>query len=116
MTIHERSEGAVQVLDLEGPITHADGASLLRTRIRSLVQNGHTQLLVNVGGVPYLDSAGLGELVHAHITIARRGGALKIVNATRRLRDLLVLTKLMSVLEQFEDETAAVASFHESQP
>ena len=62
------------------------------------------------------DSAGLGELVHAHITIARRGGALKIVTATRRLRDLLVLTKLMSVLEQFEGETAAVARFHEQQP
>lgn len=112
MRIHERSEGPVQVLDVEGPITHADGASVLRMRIKSLVQNGYTQLLVNVEGVPYLDSAGLGELVQAHVTTARRGGALKLVNATRRLRDLLVMTKLMAVLESFEDEAAAVASFH----
>jgi anti-sigma B factor antagonist len=113
--IHERTEGHVQVLDVEGPITHADGASLLGTRIKSLVQNGYTQLLVNVGRVPYLDSAGLGELVQAHVTISRHGGALKLVNATRRLRDLLVMTKLMSVLESFDNETAAVASFHQTQ-
>ena len=109
--IHERSEGGVQVLDIDGPLTQADGASLLRTRIKSLVQSGHTQLLVNVGGVPYLDSAGLGELVQAHVTTSRRGGGLKLVNATRRLRDLLVMTKLMTVLESFDDEAAAVASF-----
>jgi anti-sigma B factor antagonist len=102
----------VHVLDVEGPLTHADGASVLCTRIKSLVQNGYTQLLVNVGGVPYLDSAGLGELVQAHVTTSRRGGALKLVNATRRLRDLLVMTKLLAVLESFDDEASAVASFH----
>jgi anti-sigma B factor antagonist len=109
--IHERSEGGVQVLDVEGPITSADGAEDFRNRIKSLVQNGYTQLLVNVGGVPYLDSEGLGELVLAHVTTSRHGGTLKLVNATRRLRDLLVMTKLLSVLESFEDEAAAVASF-----
>jgi anti-sigma B factor antagonist len=111
--IHERSEGGVQVLDVDGPLTYADGASLLRTRIKGLIQGGYTQLLVNVGGVPYLDSAGLGELVQAHVTTVRQGGALKLVNATRRLRDLLVMTKLMTVLESFDDEAAAVASFHD---
>ena len=112
--IHERTEGGVYVLDVEGPITYSDGASVLRTRVNSLVQNGYTHLLVNVGGVPYLDSAGLGELVQAHITTLRRGGAFKIVNATRRLRDLLVMTKLMSVFENFDDEAVALASFRES--
>jgi anti-anti-sigma factor len=108
---HERSEGGVQVLDIDGPLTYEEGAPLLRARIKSLIESGYTQLLVNVGGVPFLDSAGLGELIQAHVTIARRGGGLKIVNATRQLRNLLVMTKLMNVLENFDDEASAVASF-----
>ena len=111
MTVSERSVGSVIVLDVTGGLKLEDGAGQLRDKVRSVLQQGHTRLLVNLAGVPYIDSAGLGELVQAYTTASRQGGALKLLNATKRLRDLLVITKLVTVYELLDDEAAAIASF-----
>ena len=79
--------------------------------MQSLLQQGHKQVLVDLSGVAYVDSAGLGELVQAYATTKSRGGALKLMNVTKRLRDLLVVTKLLTVFETFDDEASALASF-----
>jgi len=111
MTLSERSVGSVTVLDVVGDVKLDEGAGQLRDKVRSLLQQGKTKLLVNLGGVPYIDSAGLGELVQAYAVAGRQGGALKLVNVTKRLRDLLVITKLATVFEMFDDEAAGLASF-----
>jgi anti-sigma B factor antagonist len=111
MTLSERSVGSVTVLDVVGDVKLDEGAGQLRDKVRSLLQQGKTKLLVNLGGVPYIDSAGLGELVQAYAVSKRQGGALKLVSVTKRLRDLLVITKLATVFEIFDDEPAGLASF-----
>jgi anti-sigma B factor antagonist len=83
----------------------------LKDKIRSLIQEGHRKLIVDLGGVSYVDSAGLGELTQAHVTVKNAGGALKLARATKRLRDLLVITKLSTVFDTYETEAAAIASF-----
>jgi anti-sigma B factor antagonist len=112
MTLSERSVGSVTVLDVVGDVKLDEGAGQLRDKVRSLLQQGKTSLLVNLGAVPYIDSAGLGELVQAYAVAKKQGGALKLVNATKRLKDLLVITKLATVFEMFDDEAAGLASFN----
>ena len=80
-------------------------------KVRSLLQQGEKRLVVDLGRVPYIDSSGLGELVRAHATAARQGGSLRLLNATRKLHDLLIITKLATVFELYDSEEAAVASF-----
>jgi anti-sigma B factor antagonist len=111
MNIAERSVGGVTVLDIDGPITLGPGADRLGDKVRSLLQQGQTRLLVNLSRVGYMDSAGLGELVQAYTTAARQGGSLKLMGATKRLNDLLIITKLSTVFEAYDDEPSAVASF-----
>ena len=111
MTVSERAVDSVTVLDLVGDIKLDEGAGQLRDKVRSLLQQGKTRVLVNLAGVPYVDSAGLGELVQAYAVAGKQGGALKLVSATKRLRDLLVITKLATVFEMFDDEPTALASF-----
>lgn len=112
MTISERTVGAVRVLDLDGQLKIGDAsAQLLSDKVRSLLQQGEKRLLVNLQGVSYMDSAGLGELVQAFATTARQGGSLKLLNTTARLHDLLTITKLATVFELHDNESAAVASF-----
>ncbi|MGE0448625.1 MAG: STAS domain-containing protein [Vicinamibacterales bacterium] len=112
MDISQRSVQGVCVLDINGPITlGADGSERLGDRVRTLVQAGERQVLLNVGGVAYVDSAGLGELVNAFTTVKRQGGALKLVGVTKKLQDLLVITKLSGVLPAFDTEEAALQSF-----
>ena len=111
MTVSERSVGGVTILDVAGNITLNDGAEQVRDKVRSVLQQGRKQLLVNLAGVSYMDSAGLGELVQAYSTAAKQGGKLKLVSPTKRLRDLLVITKLATVFDSFDDEAVAVASF-----
>ena len=82
-----------------------------RQRKRRLMQQGHKNLLVNLAKVSYMDSAGLGELVQAYSTVSKQGGKLKLVSPTKRLKDLLVITKLSTVFESFDDEAAAINSF-----
>ena len=112
MTISERIVNGVAILDIDGPITVAQGsADLLSDKIRSLLQQGQTQLIVNLAAVPYIDSTGLGALVHSFATATRQGGTLKLLNSTKKLHDLLVITKLATVFDSFDSEAAAIDSF-----
>jgi anti-sigma B factor antagonist len=111
MTVSERTAGAVVILDVLGSVTLGEGAEQLRDKVRSLLQQERRQILVNLAAVGFMDSAGLSELVQAYATVTRQGGSLKLLHATRRLRDLLVITKLATVFELFDDEQAAVESF-----
>jgi anti-sigma B factor antagonist len=111
MIISERAVGEITVLDAQGKLIMGAGAELLRDKVRSLLQQGRKQFLVNLGGVPYMDSSGLGELVQCYATVTRQGGSLKLLNATSRLRDLLVITKLATVFDCFDLEATALASF-----
>jgi anti-sigma B factor antagonist len=87
------------------------GAELLSDKVRSLLQQGQKQLIINLAGVPYMDSTGLGAMVHAYATATRQGGSVKLLNSTKKLHDLLVITKLATVFESFDNEPAALASF-----
>lgn len=111
MNVTERKNGSVTILDVSGNITLGDSADALRDKVRSVLQAGGKQIVVNLSGVSYMDSAGLGELVSAHATSARQGAALKLANATKRLQDLLVITKLSTVFDMYDDEASAVGSF-----
>ena len=111
MTISERSSGSVCILDVDGPITIGPGAEQLTDKVRSLLQQGQKQLLINLAGVPYMDSTGLGAMVHAYATATRQGGSVKLLNSTKKLHDLLVITKLSTVFESFDNEPDALASF-----
>ena len=111
MTVSERMVGDVAVLALDGRFTQGASADGLSDKVRSLLQQGTKQLLVNLAGVSYMDSGGLGELVHAYATVTKQGGSMKLVNATKRLQDLLVITRLSTVFDSFDDEAEAVGSF-----
>ncbi len=111
MEIQERTIQDVVVLDLTGKLTIGEGDELLKERISNLIQQGHRNLLLNLEGVPYVDSAGLGEIVRTYTTVSRQGGKLKLVNLTKRITDLLAITKLLTVFETYETEDEAVQSF-----
>ena len=112
MELEERTAGDVVIVKVTGDITlNKGGDAMLKDKVQSLVQQGRKHLLIDLSGVSYVDSAGLGELVQAYATTKNRGGALKLLSVTKRLRDLLVLTKLLTVFDTFDDEATAVASF-----
>jgi anti-sigma B factor antagonist len=111
MQIEERSVGGVLVLDLKGKITLGEGDELLREKVTALVNQGHKKIILNLADVPYVDSAGLGEVVRTYTTVSRLGGSLKLLNLTKRISDLLSITKLLTVFEVFESENDAVRSF-----
>lgn len=111
MEITERTVNDVTILDLKGKITLGDGDQHLRDTITRVLASGHTHLLLNLGEVEYLDSAGLGEIVRTYTTVKRQGGSLKLVNLTKRIEDLLSITKLLTVFDTFDTEADAVASF-----
>ena len=111
MHIEERPAGDVVVLDLKGKMTLGEGDELLKDKINSLVQQGQRKVVLNLGGVPYIDSAGLGEIVRTYTTISRQGGGMKLLNLTKRITDLLSITKLLTVFETYDNEADAVRSF-----
>lgn len=111
MQIDERKVGDVLILDLKGKMTLGDGDELLRNKINTAIQAGAKKLVLNLGNVPYIDSAGLGEVVRTYTTVSRQGGALKLLNLTKRIQDLLAITKLLTVFETFDSEDEAVKSF-----
>jgi anti-sigma B factor antagonist len=111
MQIEERIVGDVTILDLKGKMTLGEGDELLKDKINSLIHQGQKRLLLNLEGVPYIDSAGLGEIVRTYTTVSRQGGNLKLLNLTKRITDLLSITKLLTVFETFDSEKEAVASF-----
>jgi anti-sigma B factor antagonist len=115
MVIEERIIGDVTVLDLKGKMTLGEGDELLKDKINSLIHQGQKKLLLNLEGVPYIDSAGLGEIVRTYTTVSRQGGNLKLVNLTKRITDLLSITKLLTVFETFDSEPEALKSFQAAQ-
>ena len=112
MEIEERAIGEVMVIRVTGDITlNKGGDVILKDKINSLLQQGRKKLLLDLGGVAYVDSAGLGQLVQVKVTASRSGAELKLLNITKRLQDLLVVTRLSTVFDSYEDEAAALASF-----
>jgi anti-sigma B factor antagonist len=111
MDIAERTVSDVTVLDLKGKMTLGEGDELLKDKINSLLASGKKKLVLNLEGVPYIDSAGLGEIVRTYTTVSRQGGSLKLLNLTKRIEDLLSITKLLTVFETFDTEAEAINSF-----
>jgi len=111
MEIAERLVGDITVLDLKGKMTLGEGDELLKDKINSMLTAGKKKLVLNLEGVPYIDSAGLGEIVRTFTTVSRQGGSLKLLNLTKRIEDLLAITKLLTVFETFDTEAEAIKSF-----
>ncbi len=111
MQIAERESGAVTVLDLSGRITMGEDGNLLKDKLQSLLHQGKKNILFNLAQVSYVDSAGLGAIVSAYTTVTREGGSLKLANVTKKLQDLLSITKLLTVFETFDSEEEAVRSY-----
>jgi anti-sigma B factor antagonist len=102
------------LLDVKGRITMGEGDELLKDKVNSLVNQGHKKIVLNLAEVPYIDSAGLGEIVRTYTTVSRQGGSLKLLSLTKRITDLLSITKLLTVFETFDSENDAVRSFSAS--
>ncbi len=111
MKIVERQVGEVIVLDLHGKIMIGEGDDALRDAVAKLVDGGKSKILLNLADVPYVDSAGLGEIVRCYTTVSKNGGRLKLINLTKKIQDLLAITKLLTVFETFDAEDEAVRSF-----
>jgi anti-sigma B factor antagonist len=111
MTIAERIVGDVAIIEITGRVTLGEGAAVLRDKVHSLLHQGRTKLLLDLSGVDYLDSAGLGEILATFATVRRQSGSLKLLGLTGRIRDLLSITKLLTVFETFDTEEEAVRSF-----
>ncbi|HET7440079.1 MAG TPA: STAS domain-containing protein [Terriglobales bacterium] len=106
-----RQINGVTIVDLSGRITLGEGSVILRDQVRELLSKGSKKILLNLGEVNYIDSSGIGELVSAFTTVRNQGGDLKLLNLTKKVHDLLQITKLYTVFDVKDDETTAVKSF-----
>ena len=106
-----RQVDGVTVVDLSGRITLGEGSAVLRDTVRDLLNRGQKKILLNLGDVTYIDSSGIGELVSGFTTVTNQGGQLKLLNLTKKVHDLLQITKLYTVFEVHNEETAAIRSF-----
>ena len=106
-----RQVDGITIVDLSGRITLGEGSVLLRDMVRDLVTKGQRKILLNLGDVTYIDSSGIGELVSAFTTVRNQGGELKLLNLTKKVHDLLQITKLYTVFDVKDDEASAVAAF-----
>jgi anti-sigma B factor antagonist len=111
MKIKTRQVDGVIIMDCSGRITLGEGSVQLRDAVRDLLAKGSKQILLNLGDVTYIDSSGIGELVSAYTTVRNQGGDLKLLNLTKKVHDLLQITKLYTVFDVKDDEASAVASF-----
>ena len=111
MKLATREVSGVTIVDLSGKITLGEGGVTLREEVRKLLANGSKKIVLNLGEVNYIDSSGLGELVSAYTAVKNAGGELKLLNLTSKVRDLLVITKLVTVFDVKDDEASAVSSF-----
>jgi anti-sigma B factor antagonist len=109
--LNTRQVGDVSVIDVTGRITLGEGSSALRDSLRELVGKNQKKILLNLGDVSYIDSSGLGELVSGFTTVTNAGGQLKLLNLSKRVKDLLQITKLYTVFDVHDDEAHAVRSF-----
>jgi anti-sigma B factor antagonist len=113
MQLEQRMAGNVAIIAIDGDITlNKGGDVLLKDKVQSLIQQGTKNIVIDLSRVAYVDSAGLGQLVQAYATTKNKGGALKLVNVTKKLKDLLVVTKLLTVFDTFDDEKSALSSFN----
>ena len=106
-----RQVGDVTVIDAAGRITLGEGSSTFRDTIKDLVSKGNKKILLNLADITYIDSSGIGEMVSGFTSVSNAGGQLKLLNLTKRVQDLLQITKLYTVFEVFDDEAAALSSF-----
>ena len=111
LDLKERQAGDVTILDLSGEVRIGDSSVALRDSIRNLADQGKTKVLLNLGGVKYIDSSGIGELIANYTTVKRQGGQLKLLNLTDRVQNLLVITKLLTVFDSYDNEAEALKSF-----
>lgn len=112
ITITERQAGDVTIVDLEGKVTIGEGSVALRNKIRELLGDGKNKILLNLAGVGYIDSSGIGELVSSFTAVSKEGGTLKLLNLTQKIQDLLAITKLLTVFDVYDEEPEALASFN----
>ncbi len=111
LEIKERVVGEVTILDLMGRITIGEGSVQLRDAVSRLLEAGRNRIILNLEGVTYVDSSGIGELVSRYTTTKNQGGQLKLLKLTKKIKDLLMITRLLTVFEIYEDEQSALASF-----
>jgi len=111
LDLKERQAGDVTILALSGEVRIGEGSIALRDSIRNLADQGKKKVLLNLAGVRYIDSSGIGELIANYTTISRQGGQLKLLKLTDRVQNLLVITKLLTVFDSYDDEAEALKSF-----
>ena len=111
MKTSTRQVDGITIVDLSGRITLGEGSVVLRDLVRDLLGKGNKRILLNLGDVTYIDSSGIGELVSAYTTVRNGGGELKLLNLTKKVHDLLQITKLYTVFDIKDDETTAIQSF-----
>ncbi|HKO98009.1 MAG TPA: STAS domain-containing protein [Pyrinomonadaceae bacterium] len=111
LEVNERQAGDVTILDMNGSVRMGEGAISLRNSIRGLVDNGKKNILLNLNGVKNIDSSGIGELIANYTTVSRDGGQLKLLNLTEKIQNLLVITKLLTVFDSYDNEAEALNSF-----
>ncbi|MGD0101536.1 MAG: STAS domain-containing protein [Acidobacteriota bacterium] len=111
MKIETRASGDIQILDCSGKITLGEGTMSIRNAVLDLLKGGAKKIVLNLADITYIDSSGVGELVSTYTTTVNKGGKLKLLKLSHKTRELLTITKLLTVFEVFDDEKAAVASF-----
>jgi anti-sigma B factor antagonist len=111
LDVRERQAGDVTILDMYGSVRIGEGSVALRDSVRRLIGEGKKLVLLNLGGVNYMDSSGVGELIANYTTLSREGGQLKLLNLTDKIQNLLVITKLLTVFDTYDNEAEALSSF-----
>lgn len=112
MKASTRQAGDIVIVDLGGQIKLGEGSSILRDTVKDLLAKGQKKILLNLGDVTYIDSSGVGELVSAFTSLRNQGGEMKLLNLTKKVRDILQITKLYTVFDVLDDERAALAAFN----
>ena len=112
LNIKERQAGDITILDMDGKVTIGEGSVALRSAIRRLLEEGKKKILLNLGGVGYIDSSGIGELVSSFTAVNKEGGTLKLLKLTQKIQDLLAITKLLTVFDVYDEEETALASYN----
>jgi anti-sigma B factor antagonist len=111
MKIEKRTVGDVQILDCSGKITLGEGTMAVRNTVMDVLKEGRKKIILNLADVNYIDSSGIGELVRTYITVSSGGGELKLLSLTKKIQELLQITKLLTVFQVYDSESAALASF-----
>jgi anti-sigma B factor antagonist len=111
MKIETRTVGDVHILDCSGKITLGEGTMAVRNTVRDVLKNGGKKIILNLADVNYIDSSGIGELVSSYTTVTNQGGKLKLLNLTKKIQELLAITKLLTVFSVYDNEQQAISSF-----